>query len=95
MLCAKFDWNCPSGSGEEVENVKSLQTDGQTIRTAHLSFKLKWAKIIFAQVLAYKFREVLNLVHCSIIIVNVCFALEHSALGTTGIFNYVYKDNLY
>ena len=30
MLCAKFGWNCPSGSGEEDENVKSLQTDGQT-----------------------------------------------------------------
>ena len=30
MLCAKFGWNWPSGSGEEVENVKSLQTDRQT-----------------------------------------------------------------
>ena len=29
MLPAKFGWNWPSGSGEEVENVKSL-TDGQT-----------------------------------------------------------------
>ena len=25
MLCAKFGWNWPSGSGEEDENVKSLQ----------------------------------------------------------------------
>ena len=45
-----FGWNCPSGSVEEEENVKSLQTDGQTddrrqvIRKAHLSFQLKWAK---------------------------------------------------
>ena len=54
MLCAKFGWNWPSGSGEEDENVKSLQTDGQTdrrtddgrqvIRKAHLSFQLRWAK---------------------------------------------------
>ena len=27
MLCAKFGLNWPSGSGEEDENVKSLQTD--------------------------------------------------------------------
>ena len=27
MLCAKFGWNWSSGSGEEDENVKSLQTD--------------------------------------------------------------------
>ena len=32
MLCAKFGWNWPSGSGEEVKNRKSLQTDGQTDR---------------------------------------------------------------
>ena len=50
MLCAKFGWNWPSGSGEEVENRKSLQTDRQTddgrqvIRKAHLSFQLRWAK---------------------------------------------------
>ena len=30
MLCAKFGWNWPGGSGEEDDNVKSLQTDGQT-----------------------------------------------------------------
>ena len=28
MLCAKVGWNWPSGSREEVENVKSLLTDG-------------------------------------------------------------------
>ena len=28
--CAKFGWKWPSGSGEEDENVKSLQTDRQT-----------------------------------------------------------------
>ena len=58
MLCAKFGWNWPSGSGEEDEHVKSLQTDRQTdgqtdgqtdagrqvIRKAHLSFQLRWAK---------------------------------------------------
>ena len=32
MLCAKFGGNWPSGSGEEDENVKGLQTDGQTDR---------------------------------------------------------------
>ena len=48
--CAKFGWNWLSGSWEEVENRKSLQTDGQTedgrqaIRKAHLSFQLRWAK---------------------------------------------------
>jgi hypothetical protein len=30
MICAKSGQNWPSGSGEEVENVKSLQTDGRT-----------------------------------------------------------------
>ena len=25
MLCAKFGWNCPSGLGEEDENVKNLR----------------------------------------------------------------------
>ena len=54
MFCAKFGWNWPSGSVEEDENVKSLQTDRQTdgqtddgrqvIRKAHLSFQLRWAK---------------------------------------------------
>ena len=57
MLCAKFGWNWPSGSGEEDDHVKSLQTDRQTdrrtdrqtddgrqvIRKAHLSFQLRWA----------------------------------------------------
>ena len=55
MLCAKFGYNWPSGSGEEDENVKSLQTDERTdrrtdretddgrqvIRKAHLSFQLR------------------------------------------------------
>lgn len=52
MLCSKFGWNWPSGIGE-VENVQSLQTDGQTdahmddtqkmIKKANLSFQLRWA----------------------------------------------------
>ena len=50
MLCAKFCLNWSSGSWEEDEIVKSLQTDGQTdggwqvIRKANLSFQLRWAK---------------------------------------------------
>ena len=32
MPCAKLGLNLPSRSGEEGENVKSLQTDGQTDR---------------------------------------------------------------
>ena len=50
MYFAKFGWNWPSGSWEQVENRKSLQTNGQTddgrqaIRKAHLSFQLRWAK---------------------------------------------------
>ena len=32
MLCVKFGWNWLSGSGEEDENVKSLQTDGKKDR---------------------------------------------------------------
>lgn len=32
MLCSKFGRNQPSGSGEKVENVKSLQTYRQTDR---------------------------------------------------------------
>ena len=42
MICAKFGWNGPSGSGEEVQNVKSLQTDGQT-KDNRWSEKLTWA----------------------------------------------------
>jgi hypothetical protein len=30
MICAKCGSNWPSGSGEEVENSKSLHTDGRT-----------------------------------------------------------------
>ena len=62
--CAKFGWNWTSGSGEEDENVKSLQTDRQTegrtdgqtddgrqvTRKAHLSFQLRWAKNCYANV---------------------------------------------
>ena len=53
VVC-QFGWNWPSGSREEDENVKSLQTDRRTdrqtddvrqvIRKAHLSFQLRWAK---------------------------------------------------
>ena len=43
MICAKFGWNWPSASGEEDENVKSLQTDGRTVRR-RISEKLNWAK---------------------------------------------------
>ena len=47
MFCAKFGWNLPSGSGEEDENVKSLDTDGQTDRDKQTddrwSEKLTWA----------------------------------------------------
>ena len=32
MLCAKFGWNWPSGSGEEDKNVKSLQRQQQQQR---------------------------------------------------------------
>ena len=31
MLCARFGWNWPSGSGEEVENVDSLKTDDRQL----------------------------------------------------------------
>lgn len=49
-LC-KFCWNWPSGL-REVQNVKSLQTDGLTddvknvIRNVHFSFQLRWVKKI-------------------------------------------------
>ena len=42
MLCAKFGWYWPSGSWEEDENVKSLQTDGRTTDNRR-SEKLTWA----------------------------------------------------
>jgi hypothetical protein len=52
MICVfKSGWNWPSGSGEEVENVKVQQTDGQqVIRKAHLSFQFRWAKILSFQI---------------------------------------------
>ena len=47
MLCAKFGWNWPSGSWEEVKNRESLQTDRQTDRQTDDgrkgSEKLSWA----------------------------------------------------
>ena len=51
MLFANFGWNWPIGSGEEVENKKSLQTDGRTDRHTdrqtddgrRRSEKLTWA----------------------------------------------------
>ena len=49
MLCAKFGWNWPSGSWEEVENRKSLQTDGRTDRQTRddrRSEKLTWNEMI-------------------------------------------------
>lgn len=54
MLCTKFGRNWPSGSWEEVENVKHVkrlqtdrQTDGQTDAekgSEKLSFQFRWAK---------------------------------------------------
>ena len=60
MLCAKFGWNWPSGSEEEVENRNSLQTDGRTDRWTDgrkerrttddkRSENLRWAKKILPQ----------------------------------------------
>ena len=45
MLCAKFGWNWPSGSGEEDENVKSLRQRQRRQRrtTDFWSEKLTWA----------------------------------------------------
>ena len=40
MLCVKFGLNWPSGSGEEDENVKSLQTDGRTDGRTDVTFTL-------------------------------------------------------
>ena len=68
ILCAKFGWNWPSGSGDEDENVKSLQTDGRTdvltdggtddgqqvIRKAHLSFQQNYLSVCgFSQILSW------------------------------------------
>ena len=49
FISTKFHLNPSSGSGEEVENVKSLRTtrtdDGRSAMTiAHLSLRLSWAK---------------------------------------------------
>ena len=45
MLCAKFGWNWPSGSGEEDENVKSLRQQQRRRRTTDKFWpeKLTWA----------------------------------------------------
>ena len=50
MLCVKFGWDWPSGSGEEDENVKSLWQRQRTMdkfwseKLAHLSLQLRWTK---------------------------------------------------
>ena len=41
MLCAKFGWNWPSGSGEEDENVKSLRQRQQQGRQQRTNFDKK------------------------------------------------------
>ena len=41
---AKLGWIWMSGSGEDDENVKSLQTDEQVTRKDNLSFQLRWVK---------------------------------------------------
>ena len=43
MLCAKFVWNWPSGSGEEDENVKSLRRQLQQ-RWQRQRLQLRWVK---------------------------------------------------
>ena len=49
-LCAKINWNCAGGFGEEGEFVKTLYTEGRTddgkqaIRKSHMIFQLRWAK---------------------------------------------------
>ena len=43
MLCAKSVWYWPSGSWEEDENVKSLQTDNRGSEKL-TSFQLRWVK---------------------------------------------------
>ena len=52
MLCVKYSWNWPSGSGEQDENVKSFterQTDRETMDARrsekHTSFKLRELKL--------------------------------------------------
>ena len=43
MLCAKFCWNWPSGSGED-ETVSSLQTDRGQVTEELTNFRLRWIK---------------------------------------------------
>lgn len=48
MIYAKFNWNLPSGSGEEVENENSYgQTDTKVIKIAYLRFQYFWTNIIY------------------------------------------------
>ena len=48
MLCAKFGWNWPTGSGEEDENVKSLQQQWrQRLRWTTDGLRLMWAKKLY------------------------------------------------
>ena len=48
MLCAKYGWNYPIGSGEENENGESLQQQRRRRTTAKFeSEKLSWAKMLY------------------------------------------------
>ena len=86
ILCAKFGWNWPSGSGEEDENVKSLQTDRRTdrrrtqvIRKAHLSFQLRWAKNV--KTIANFEREFVKFWYkCHVVLIIVVYILYISAI---------------
>ena len=44
MLCAKFGWNWPSGSWEEVENVKSLQQQRRRQRQRRQTTDKLWSE---------------------------------------------------
>ena len=72
LICAKFGWNCPSGSKED-ENLKRLQTDGETDRQTDrrrttddhaektiLTFQPRWAKTFYLQPMCSQFSRTLR-----------------------------------
>ena len=74
MLCAKFGWNWPSGSGEEDENVKSLPTDGRTDgRTDRQTTDDRWSEKLTWAFSSGGLKKVKN---CSLLLGEPCHFLN-------------------
>ena len=96
MLCAKFGWNWPGGSWEEVKNRKSIpdaQTDRQNDRRTdwqttddRRSEKLTWAfssgkLLLIMMSITFTCLTILNCNLYIYVVMNTCFIFSYSTLN--------------